>query len=337
MRVLLLILLLADLTQGVIIHYQIGGDKDVCSKCQLRGPVLNLVGGRNYVRSSYQETINQIREYGVSINVVVISLCPGSSYNDYLFSMNGVQSVDTFVLDQREDSDDTFLLEKVRKAELVVIRGGDQCQLIKFIKGTPLQAAIEYVYSRGGGIAGIGAASIVSPYIYDACQGSAVSEEALKDPYHEVMTYTYGFFNFRYLSEVFIGQLTMSKNRLGRHLASMARQIQDGKVNTIWGLAMDEDLSVFINPDGVATIIQDTYDFCSHSKPAHQPVVYWISTDHTPEVCEKSRPLTYLGFKVWKMNLGDTFNLSNLPSSNPDYIINVVNGTLTFSGHGFFA
>jgi cyanophycinase-like exopeptidase len=41
--------------------------------------------------------------------------------------------------------------------------------------------------------------------------------------------------------------------------------------------------------------------------------VYLVLGDHAPEVCEPGLPLTYSGYKVWKMQSGATFDLKHRP------------------------
>ena len=79
-----------------------------------------------------------------------------------------------------------------RLAELVFFAGGDQCRYVSLFKGSALERAVKSVFARHGGVGGTSAGlAIQGSMVYDACQGSVTSAEALADPYHaEISTTT---------------------------------------------------------------------------------------------------------------------------------------------------
>ena len=83
---------------------------------------------------------------------------------------------------------------------------------------------------------------------------------------------------------------------MGRTLAFLARQIQDGKAASALALAVNEATSVVVDKNGLATVMGDG--------PA-----YFILADHAPEVCQPGMPLTYSNYKIWKVPAGGTFDL----------------------------
>ena len=58
--------------------------------------------------------------------------------------------------------------------------------------------------------------------------------EALANPYHRHVTFTYGFFNFANLEDTITDSHFVTRDRMGRTLAFLARQIQDGQAQTAW-------------------------------------------------------------------------------------------------------
>jgi cyanophycinase-like exopeptidase len=102
---------------------------------------------------------------------------------------------------------------------------------------------------------------------------------------------------------------------MGRTLAFLARQIQDGKTATAWSLAVNEATSVVVDKNGMATVIGDG--------PA-----YFILADHAPEVCQPGVPLTYSNYKIWKVASDGNFDLRNRPA-NGYYLRSVSNGVLS--------
>ena len=58
----------------------------------------------------------------------------------------------------------------VQRAEIVFFAGGDQCNYVRLIKGTALEAAVEAVHARGGGVGGTSAGeAIQGEIVYDSC------------------------------------------------------------------------------------------------------------------------------------------------------------------------
>ena len=55
--------------------------------------------------------------------------------------MNGVNSVISMVITDRESASRPDVVEIVRDAELLFFAGGDQCNYIKWIKGTAVEGA----------------------------------------------------------------------------------------------------------------------------------------------------------------------------------------------------
>jgi cyanophycinase-like exopeptidase len=90
------------------------------------------------------------------------------------------------VMRDREFSSRPDVVEAVRNAEFVFFAGGDQCNYIRWIKDTPVSAAVKEVYERGGAIGGTSAGLAIQGEIaYDACPYvSAHSPTVMSDPCH---------------------------------------------------------------------------------------------------------------------------------------------------------
>jgi cyanophycinase-like exopeptidase len=88
---------------------------------------------------------------------------------------------------------------------------------------------------------------------------------------------------------------------MGRIMAFIARQIQDGKANRVLGIAISEETSILIDKYGVAKVIG-------------RNAAYFVLGDHPPEVCKPRTPLTYHDYKIWRVPSGETFDLRNPPN-----------------------
>lgn len=303
--------------EAKITRYMTGNPGDVAPA--LFGPAHDIGGGSTDVDAAIQWMIDQVRgctSCATKVDVVILRSSGSNGYNDYIYAMNGVDSVETLVITSARDSNTAAVETTVRNAEVVFFAGGDQCNYVTFFKGTLVETAVESVYARGGGVGGTSAgAAIMGEFTYDACKGSATSADALANPYHRSVTFTYGFFNFANLQDVITDQHFVPRDRFGRTAAFLARQIKDGQATTALGLAVNEVTSVVVDKNGLATVMGNG--------PA-----YFIHADHQPEVCVAGTPLTYSDLKVCRVGSGGTYSLVTRPTAGC-YLISVNNGVLS--------
>lgn len=299
-----------------VTRFLAGNPADV--KPPLHGPAYHLQGGGDDVDAAFQWMFDQVRgcnDCDTKLDVVVLRASGDDEYDDYLLAMKGVDSVETLIITAPEDYRQPGLVEIVQNAEIIFFGGGDQCDYVKNIKGTPLQTAVEFVNARGGGISGTSAGqAIQGDFSYDACTGSTRSFEALANPYHESISFTYNFFHWANMQKTITEQHLVERDRMGRALAFLARQIRDGKTKSALSMAVDRETSLGIDKNGLATVMG--------KGPA-----YFILADHRPEVCEPNKPLTYSNFKLWKVDAGGAFDLKNRPR-NGYYLRSVKNGVI---------
>lgn len=301
---LLVPLLVASAAQAKVTRYLTGNAADV--SVSLAGPAHDLGGGGTDVDAALQWMIDQVRgctSCSTQVDVVVLRSTGSDGYNAYIAAMNGVDSVETLVVTTAKDANTAAVEATVRNAEVVFFAGGDQCDYVRNFKGTKVETAVESVYARGGGVGGTSAGlSFLTDFVYDACTASATSAGALANPYHRSVTFTYDTFHWNHLQSTLADSHFVARDRMGRLMAFLARQIQDGRAPSALGVAVDEATSVQVDRNGLATV--------AGAGPA-----YFVLADHAPEVCAAGAPLTYSNFKIWKVTTGGTFNLMNRPSS----------------------
>ena len=304
--VLLVLTLLAAprAAEAKVTRYLTGSAADVSPR--LHGPALDLGGGGTDVDEGIQRMIDEARgcdSCATKLDVVVLRASGADGYNDYIYKMNGVDSVETLVVHDAEGARDASVAETVRRAEVVFFAGGDQCNYVRYFKGNEVERAVESVYARGGGIGGTSAGeAIQGEFVYDGCVDGATSDEALADPYHAHVTFTYDLFLWRHMRGVITDQHVVARKRLGRTLVFVARQLKDRKAREVLAVAVNERTSVLVDKRGLARVVGEG--------PA-----YFILGDHAPEVCEPKRPLTFSGYKVWKLTPGSTFDLARRPKT----------------------
>jgi len=206
-----------------------------------------------------------------------------------------------FVITDRDSANRHDVERSVRNAEIVWFAGGDQCNYIRWIKGTRVERAIERVFKRGGGVGGNSAGlAIQGDIAYDACPDvSANSKDVLANPFSRDVSLSSGFFRWPALRGVITDTHFHQRDRFGRTVVFLARWFS-GK--PIYGIGVDEETSVIVTPDQKGKVIGTG-------------AAYLLLVDHAAGVLEHGKPLTYRNLKVWKFTAGETIDFGHRPTS----------------------
>jgi cyanophycinase len=287
---------------------------------ELHGPMLNLAGGGKDVDEAMQTMIDTVRGCGscdTKLDVVVIRASGTDGYNPWFMGLRGVDSIDTLLITDRESANRPDVEEEVRNAEIVFFAGGDQCNYVRWIKGTRVADAIRAVYRRGGGVGGTSAGlAIQSDVIYDSCPDqSAASKDVLLDPYSIDVSLSRDFFHWPGLKNTISDTHFKQRDRMGRLMTFIARSLQDHQGSAFLGIGVSERTSLVVDERGQAAVMGEG--------PA-----YLVLGDHPPEHCVKGQPLTYRGFRVWKFEKGEHIDLTHRPATGGKSI-DVVEGKLS--------
>ena len=112
----------------------------------LAGPAHDFGGGGTDVDAALQWIIDQVRGCtgcSTKVDVVILRSSGSNGYNDYIFAMNGVDSVETLVITRAATPTPPPSRPRCRNAEVVFFAGGDQCNYVKYFKGTRVETAVE--------------------------------------------------------------------------------------------------------------------------------------------------------------------------------------------------
>jgi cyanophycinase len=314
MKTSLLLLALMELTR-----YHSGSAVD--TRLRLHGPVLILDGGGGSDETApYQLAIDRVRgctDCDRKLDVVVLRASGADGYNAFFMGMKGVSSVLSLVITDRESSSRPDVVAAVRNAEVVFFAGGDQCNYIRWIKGTPVEAAVKAVYERGGAVGGSSAGLAIQGEIaYDACPNqSAVSADVLKDPFSVDVSLSRGFFDWPPMRDVITDTHFKKRDRMGRLLVFLARTLAEGKERRVIGFGVNEGAVAVMDGKGKATVF------------GTGPVNV-IVADHPAEALAAGSALTYRGYKIWHFDAGQTIDLSHLPAAGFK-TVDVVGGAIS--------
>ncbi|MFF5497635.1 hypothetical protein [Streptomyces aquilus] len=285
---------------------RLGSATDV-SRTSWNGPAFTMNGAGGVVAASMARAIDDIRGGSGSLDVVVLAGSAPTSGSatpecDTVMTLAGVNSCTTWTLTAASDGNNAQVNTEIRNAEFVYFAGGDQCRYAAW-KGTALEASVESVVAKGGGSGGGSAGHhINSPVVYDACQGSVTSSQALANPYDRAISFTTGMFAWADYGAVINDSHFVTRDRMGRTMAFVARAVKDGLTpgGAAWGVGVEEGGSLFIDRNGQGT---------QYGKDA-----YVVLGDHQPEQAVDRKPLTYSGFEIWRLTPGATFDFRNRPT-----------------------
>src|SRR5215212_3078970 len=125
--VLLLLTLLsaARAAEAKATRYLTGSGADVSPR--LHGPALDLGGGGSDVAEGIQRMIDEVRgcdACATKLDVVVLRASGADGYNDYIYKMNGADSVETLVVHTAEEAREVLAVAVNEKTSVVVDRRG---------------------------------------------------------------------------------------------------------------------------------------------------------------------------------------------------------------------
>ncbi|WP_405089882.1 hypothetical protein OG767_19575 [Micromonospora sp. NBC_01392] len=279
------------------------GSATDASRASWSGPAYTMNGSGGIVTATMTRAVDAIRGGTGAIDVVVVAGSgSGTPECDVITPLAGVNSCTTLTLTATADGNNSQVNADIRNAEFVYFAGGDQCRYVAW-KGTALEASVESVVAKGGGVGGGSAGHHVnSDVVYDACTASTTSATALANPYDRSLTFTTGMFRWPNYAGTINDSHFVTRDRMGRTIAFVARAVKDGLVagGKAWGVGVEEGASLYVDRAGRATL--------------SGPSAYVVLGDHQPEVAVSGQPLTYTGVKIWKLTDGQSYDFANRPT-----------------------
>jgi cyanophycinase-like exopeptidase len=214
---------------------------------------LLLMGGSTDVDAA----IAWFLQRAVGGDVVVIRSSGADGYNQYMYDMVPVNSVETIIIDSRAKAELTSVSDKIRNAEALFIAGGDQWNYVNYWKNTATENAINYLINTkhvtvGGTSAGL---AILGSAYYSAEKGSVTSAQALANPYHRYSTLGQAdFVSHPHLVNTITDSHYTQRDRQGRHISWLARLMKDFSYSTVKGIGVDEQTAVCVDASGIGKV-----------------------------------------------------------------------------------
>lgn len=306
-------------------YYPYGSQADVTTQTTYG---VNMMGGSTDV----DEAMRWMAEKANGGDFVILRTSGSDGYNQYLYDLaeanqSPLNSVETILLENRNASYDSFVLNKVKNAEAVFFAGGDQFLYVDYIEGTPLEDALNSRIQKGIPIGGTSAGlAIQGDFVYDAANGTVYSDEALADPYNRYMTFSRNFLENRYLDHTITDSHFEQRDRMGRLVGFLSRNLLDGWTTEARGIAVNEQTALLIEADGSARVVVQpggTNQSVYLAKAASRP--------------SQISPLSISGINIIKLNDGDTIDMINWTNhTGYSYQLDAVDGVLNSSSGSIY-
>ncbi|SFB18253.1 Peptidase family S51 [Collimonas sp. OK607] len=260
-------------------------------------------------------------------NVVVLRATGNGDYDKYIYKLGPVAAVQTLVIPDRASANDARLNSYIQNAAVIWIAAGDQSVYYAQWKGTLLENLIQQQIRNknvpfGGTSAGLmmlGNFNYVGGATY-----SVTSAEALANPYNTYMNLQKDFWSAN-MPSVVLGSAPLpvllntvtdshfnTRDRMGRTLAFMARNVADGWVSpaaaTITNehaIAVDEQTALLLETEPVTGDVQASIV----TNPKVTGYAYFMNTV-SPPMCDAT---STVATKALDNSCSGTFTMTNTP------------------------
>ena len=148
------------------------------------------------------------------------------------------------------------------------------------------------------------------------------SSQALADPFHRYVTLDRDLFQSALGANKLYDSHFVTRDRMGRSLAFLARIVGNGWASQPRGIGVDERTAMLVTPSGAATM-------------AGTGAAYFLQAPGPAQALSPGTPLTYFNIGVYKVSQGGTFNFSTWSGTGGvAYTLNVNAGALTSTQAG---
>ena len=257
-------------------------------------------------------------------DVVVLRASGDNDYDRYLLKLAPFNSAQTIKIERgANDSDLTIAANIVDHAQGVFFGGGDQANYVWW-KGTPLAAAVQRVYDRGGVIGGNSAGlAIQGEWVYDSDAADVVDRElttndVVPNPSSPLISFTHNLFAWPPLRNVITDSHFHQRNRLGRLAVFLARLKQNHGAGDLMGVGIDTGSALLVDKHGIATLVLNN--------PSGSAL---FLRGGSPQPVRPGKPLLYTDIQATVLNkAGQTFDFNTRCAHAPTYSVSV-NGNAT--------
>jgi cyanophycinase len=185
---------------------------------------------------------------------VVIRSTGTNAYNDYIYSLGGVNSVQTLLITSTAEANDACVVQTIKNAGAVFLAGGNQADYVNYFKGQGVGTALNYlINTRRAPIGGTSAGMAIQGQYYHA--GGADPLTVLSNPIG-LAPIGNGFLTHPMLTNLVTEPHFAQRNRQARLTAFMATSIYSYSVpwSSMRGVSADENTAVAVDTASVAKV-----------------------------------------------------------------------------------
>ncbi len=241
----------------VVAFPRVGAIEGAAKPFKPQGPGLVLMGGKVDVQAAFkwmQETL--VGGKGIKGGDLVVLTAASDNFRDAEISASAnFDSVRTIRIEPGASAAEKADAAKlIREADAVFMGGGDQAKYLRW--GPAIHSAIQGVFDDGGVVGGTSAGlAVLGEHVFGAQQGGVGPKEAVADPAMSKLELTPGFLKLPQLEGTVTDTHFAERNRLGRMIALMARQLESGSP-IVRAIGVDEGVAVVVDKNGVGRVLK---------------------------------------------------------------------------------
>jgi len=182
---------------------------------------------------------------------VVLRSTGTNAYNDYIYGLGGVNSVQTLLITSTTQANDACVVQTIKNAGALFMTGGNQADYINYFKGQGVGNAINYlINTRKVPVGGTSAGMAVLGQLYHP--GGADVTTALLDP--TAVAIGNNFLSSSWLNNVVTETHFLQRARHPRLAAFMASSLYNFGLSwqSVRGISADEASALAIDANGAA-------------------------------------------------------------------------------------
>lgn len=293
-----------------------------------QGPGLLLGGGGADVDAAFVWAHDALVGAGGSLqrggDVLVLRAEGADGYDAYLDGLAAWNSVQTLRIPARATQADlAFAARAIDAAELVFFAGGNQGDYVAW-RGTPLMRAVQALYARGGFVGGTSAGcAILGASVNDATLAvseSITSTTMMSNPYDPAVHFTQNMLVFPALASTVTDMHFAARDRMGRLVGFMARQVADGVIPgptpIVYGVAVDESTTLVIDKSSSGHILRQRVTGVGAA---------YVVRGGSPDRALAGQPLVYRDLTVHRLDTPtDTYDFARHCGTGRGYPITAV-------------
>ena len=211
---------------------------------------------------------------------VILRSSGTNAYNDWIYAMGGINSVQTLLIANTTDANNACVVETIRNAAAVFLAGGDQANYINYFKGQGVGNALNYlINTKGAPVGGTSAGMAVMGQFYHP-GGAADNTSVLANP--TAVAVGNNFIANPVLANLVTDQHFTQRTRQPRLASFMASSIYHHGAGwaSMKGVGADENTAVVVDTSGAGKVYGSGNAF-------------FVRGTDSPEVLQPATPLTW--------------------------------------------